>query len=53
MDTVRTDPAHAVLAAELLASLNERGHLLALQDEKGPQANIARNVIRDMNLNSR
>ena len=52
MDTVRTDATYGVLAANLLSSLNERGHLLALQNEKGPQANIARNVIRDMNLKS-
>jgi HEAT repeat protein len=53
MDAVRTDAAYAELAANLLSSLNERGHLLALQDEKGPQGDIARNVIRDMNLKSR
>jgi hypothetical protein len=53
MDTVRTDATYGELAANLLSSLNERGHLLALQDEKGPQANIARNVIRDMNLRSK
>ncbi len=52
MDTVRTDPTYGELAANLLSSLNERGHLLALLDEKGPQANIARTVIRDMNLKS-
>ncbi len=53
MDAVRTDAIYGELAANLLSSLNERGHLLALQDEKGPQADIARNVIRDMNLKSR
>jgi HEAT repeat protein len=53
MEAVRTDAIYGELAAALLSSLNERGHLLALQDEKGPQSNIARNVIRDMNLKSR
>ncbi len=51
-DTVRTTPEYATLAAKLLSGLNERGYLLALQSEKGPQAEIARNTLRAMNVKS-
>ncbi len=51
-DTVRADPKYRQMAAEILSGLGERGILLALQAEKGPQGDVARNVLRDLNLKS-
>jgi HEAT repeat protein len=41
-EAVRTDAEYRVLAADALAGLVERGTLLALQGEEGPQAAVAR-----------
>lgn len=51
-DTVRSNPTYQELAANILSGLSERGYLLALQAENGPQAEIARNVLRSMNIKS-
>jgi hypothetical protein len=52
-ETVRSDPEYANLAAEALSSLSERGYLLTLQAEKGPQSLIARDTLRSMNVSTR
>jgi HEAT repeat protein len=52
METVRKDPKYRELAADILSGLNERGDLLALQAEKGPQGLLARDVLRKMNVKS-
>ena len=51
-ETVRTDKDYGQLAGKILSGLNERGYLLALQSEKGPQSLIARNILREMNIKS-
>lgn len=51
-ETVRSDKQYAELAGKILSGLNERGYLLALQSEKGPQSLIARNILRQMNIKS-
>jgi len=52
MDTVRKDAKYRSLAASILSGLNERGMLLALQAEKGPQGTLARDILRNMNMKS-
>ena len=49
VDSVRTDKVNGELAAKMLASLSERGYLLALQAEKGPHSLIVRDVLRMLN----
>jgi len=49
---VRNDADYRELAAHVLAGLNERGFLLALQAETGPQSAIARDTLRMMNIKS-
>jgi hypothetical protein len=51
-DTVRNDAENRKLAAEILSGLNARGILLALQSEKGPSSEVAREIIHMMNLKS-
>jgi HEAT repeat protein len=52
METVRKDAEYRVLAANILSGMNERGVLLALQSEKGPQGTLARDILRRMNVKS-
>jgi len=47
--TVREDAEYRELAASILSGLNERGYLLVLQGEDGPQADVARDMIKLMN----
>ncbi|MCP4600985.1 MAG: HEAT repeat domain-containing protein [Proteobacteria bacterium] len=49
---VREEDKYRALSAKILAGLGERGYLLALQGEKGPQATIARDTLRNLNLKS-
>ncbi len=51
-DAVRNDAEHRELAAKVLSGLNERGYLLALQSEEGPQSEVARDTLRIMNTKS-
>ncbi|MDD5308151.1 MAG: HEAT repeat domain-containing protein [Deltaproteobacteria bacterium] len=50
---VRTDNEYREVAANALASLNERGYLLALQAEGGPQAEVVRTVLRQLDTKVR
>lgn len=52
MDTVRNDATYRKLAANILSGLGERGMLLALQSEKGPQGTLARDILRRLNVKS-
>lgn len=51
-EAVRGNEQYRDLAAKVLGGLNERGFLLALQAEKGPQSSIAREMLRVMNVKS-
>lgn len=51
-DIVRKDDAHRALAVRVLAGIGERGYLLALQAEQGPQSLAARDQLREMNTSS-
>ncbi|MDJ0764242.1 MAG: HEAT repeat domain-containing protein [Myxococcota bacterium] len=51
-ETVRSDDTYRALAAHVLYGLSERGYLLALQGEKGPQSELARDTLRMMNVKS-
>jgi HEAT repeat protein len=51
-DAVRSNDKYRELAAKVLGGLNERGFLLALQAEKGPQSSVAREMLRVMNIKS-
>ncbi|MCU0663606.1 MAG: HEAT repeat domain-containing protein [Myxococcota bacterium] len=51
-EAVRTDDTYRILAGRALAGLGERGYLLALQSEKGPQALAARNELTELNSQS-
>ena len=50
--TVRDDTEFRQLAADVLAGLGERGYLLALQAEKGPQSMVVRDTLRNLNIKS-
>jgi HEAT repeat protein len=52
-DAVRQDADYRELAAQVLTGLSERGYLLALQSEKGPQSDTARDMLRAMNSKSK
>ena len=52
VETVRHDGKYREMAAKILSGLNQRGYLLALQSEKGPQAEVARDTLRAMNIKS-
>jgi HEAT repeat protein len=51
-ETVREDDKYRELAAHVLAGLGERGYLLALQAESGPQSLVARDTLRQLNIKS-
>jgi len=51
-DTVRKDDKYRELAANVLGGLGERGYLLALQSETGPQSLVARDTLRSLNVKS-
>ncbi|MCP4680100.1 MAG: HEAT repeat domain-containing protein [Deltaproteobacteria bacterium] len=51
-DTVRNVEEYRELAAKILSGLSERGYLLTLQAEKGPQGTVARDMLRHMNVKS-
>ncbi|MBW2277234.1 MAG: hypothetical protein JRF63_07060, partial [Deltaproteobacteria bacterium] len=51
-ETVRTDDKYRELAAHVLGGLGERGYLLALQAETGPQSTVARDTLRSINIKS-
>jgi HEAT repeat protein len=49
---VRDEAEYRELAAGVLAGLGERGYLLALQAETGPQSMVARDTLRNLNIKS-
>jgi HEAT repeat protein len=51
-EAVRGNGQYRELAAKVIGGLNERGFLLALQAEKGPQSVVAREMLRVMNVKS-
>jgi HEAT repeat protein len=51
-ETVRTDDKYRELSAHVLGGLGERGYLLALQSETGPQSMVARETLRSLNIKS-
>jgi HEAT repeat protein len=51
-EAIRSNDRYRELAAKVLAGLNERGFLLALQAEQGPQSEVARQMLRLMNVKS-
>jgi HEAT repeat protein len=50
--TVRSSEQYRELAAQIISGLGERGYLLTLQAEDGPQHSVARDLLRVMNTTS-
>lgn len=52
-DTVRKDAEYRQLAAFILAGMDERGYLLTLQAETGPQADVARGILQALSARAK